>query len=195
MATRHAEVTRETKETRISVGLTLDTREDIEIDTGVPFFDHMLHAMSFHGGFKLVVKADGDTDVDPHHVVEDVGLVIGDCFSRILSDSTNLVRFGHGIVPMDDALSEAVVDAGGRPYLVYEADYPQAYAGDFQMALFGEFFWALSVRSRCNLHLLCRYGSNSHHMVEALFKALGIALGRSFSERADAAGMSTKGVI
>jgi imidazoleglycerol-phosphate dehydratase len=87
------------------------------------------------------------------------------------------------------------VDAGGRPYLVYEADYPQAYSGGFQMALFAEFFWALSVRSRCNLHLLCRYGNNSHHMVEALFKALGIALGRSFSERADATGMSTKGVI
>jgi imidazoleglycerol-phosphate dehydratase len=195
MATRHAEVTRETKETRITVSLTLDTREDIEIDTGVAFFDHMLHAMSFHGGFKLVVKAAGDTDVDPHHVVEDVGLVIGDCFSRVLSESTNLVRFGHGIVPMDDALSEAVVDAGGRPYLVYDAEYPQPYSGDFQMALFAEFFWALSVRARCNLHLLCRYGNNSHHMVEALFKALGLALGRGFSERSDATGMSTKGVV
>jgi imidazoleglycerol-phosphate dehydratase len=195
MATRHAEVSRETKETRIRAALALDTRDGISIDTGVPFFDHMLHAMSFHGGFSLEVQASGDIEVDPHHVVEDVGLVIGDCFSRILTESDALVRFGHGIVPMDDALSEAVVDAGGRPYLVYEADFPQSHAGSFQMALFGEFFWAFSVRSRCNLHLLCRYGTNSHHMIEALFKALGLALGRSFSERADGTGMSTKGLV
>jgi imidazoleglycerol-phosphate dehydratase len=195
MAVRHAEVARETKETRISAALTLDTREGTSIDTGLPFFDHMLHAMAFHGGFRLEVTAGGDTHVDPHHVVEDTGLVIGECFSKILAESDSLVRFGQAVVPMDDALSEAVVDAGGRPYLVYDADYPQAYSGDFQMALFGEFFWALSVRARCNLHLLCRYGTNSHHMVEALFKALGRALGQSFSLRGDEAGMSTKGVV
>jgi imidazoleglycerol-phosphate dehydratase len=195
MAVRHAHVSRETRETRITVALTLDTREGPSIETGLPFFDHMLQSMAFHGGFRLEVGATGDTDVDPHHVVEDVGLVLGDCLSTILAESDNLVRFGHAAVPMDDALSEAVVDAGGRPYLVYDAEYPQAYSGDFQVALFGEFFWALSVRSRCNLHLLCRYGTNSHHMVEALFKALGRALGQSFSLRADGDGMSTKGVI
>ncbi len=195
MATRHATVTRETKETRISVSLQLDTREDIRINTSVPFFDHMLHAMSFHGGFRLEVDATGDVEVDPHHTVEDVGLVIGDAFCEVLSDSDNLVRFGHSVVPMDDALSEAVVDAGGRPYLVYEADFPQDYVGNLQTALFGEFFWALSIRSRCNLHLLCRYGTNSHHMIEALFKALGRALGESFAIRGGSAGMSTKGVV
>ena len=194
-STRQAQVSRETRETRISVSLELDTREGIETATGIPFFDHMLHAMAFHGGFKLEVRAEGDVEVDPHHLVEDTGLVIGDAFSQILSDSEDLLRFGHAVVPMDDALSEAIVDAGGRPYLVYEADYPQGYAGDFQLALFSEFFWALAVRSRCNLHLLCRYGTNSHHMVEALFKALGLALGRSFSRRSDSAGMSTKGLV
>jgi imidazoleglycerol-phosphate dehydratase len=188
-------VRRTTKETSISVSLTLDTREGTKIKTALPFFDHMLHAMAFHGGFSLVVEGTGDVEVDPHHLVEDVGLVAGDAFAEILAASENLTRFGHAVVPMDDALSEAAVDAGGRPYLVYEAEFPQSYVGDFQVALLGEFFWAFAVRSRCNLHLLCRYGSNSHHMVEALFKALGRALGESFSLKTDDGGMSTKGLV
>jgi imidazoleglycerol-phosphate dehydratase len=195
MAHRESSSSRETKETTISVTLRLDTREHINIATGISFFDHMLHAMSFHGGFSIDLSARGDVEVDPHHLVEDVGLVLGDAFSDILSHSDDLFRFGHAAVPMDDALSEAVVDAGGRPYLVYEAEFPQAYSGDFQMALFSEFFWAFAVRSRCNLHLLCRYGRNSHHMIEALFKALGRALGQAFAGRTDSGGMSTKGVI
>jgi imidazoleglycerol-phosphate dehydratase len=195
MGKRSAQVRRTTKETSISVSLTLDTREGVEVHTGLPFFDHMLHAMSFHGGFALAIEGSGDLAVDPHHLVEDVGLVMGDAFSEILAESENLVRFGHAVVPMDDALSEAVVDAGGRPYLVYEADYPQGYAGEFQVSLLSEFFWALSVRSRCNLHLICRYGQNSHHMVEALFKALGRALGQGFRLRSDDGGMSTKGLV
>lgn len=195
MAKRQASVQRTTKETDIAVTLTLDTREGTEVDTGVPFLDHMLHAMAFHGGFCLRVNAGGDVEVDPHHVVEDVGLVIGDCFSEVLAASDALIRFGHAVVPMDDALSEATVDAGGRPYLVYDAAYPQAYVGNFQVALFGELFQAFAIRARCNVHLTCRYGANSHHMIEALFKAFGLALGQSFAERGDSSGMSTKGLV
>ncbi|MFP4205270.1 MAG: imidazoleglycerol-phosphate dehydratase HisB [Spirochaetaceae bacterium] len=195
MDSRKAEVRRETAETQVQASVTLDTREDITIHTGLPFFDHMLHAMSFHGGFRLDVSAEGDIQVDPHHLTEDVGLVLGDCFSELLSRSEQLARFGHAVVPMDDALSEAVVDAGGRPYLVYRAEYPQAYAGSFQLALFGEFFRGFATRSRCNVHLWCRYGDNSHHMVEALFKAFGRALGEAFSLQSNASAMSTKGII
>ena len=119
-------------------------------------------------------------DVDPHHLVEDIGLVLGDAFAEIRKAGGPQKRFGHFIIPMDEALSEVTIDAAGRPYLVYKAEYPQERAGNFDLSLIREFLLALSTRGGMNIHADCRYGENSHHMAEALFKALGKALGQAF---------------
>jgi imidazoleglycerol-phosphate dehydratase len=187
---------RQTRETEIELTLDLSTPKSQELDTGIPFLDHMLRAMAFHGGFSLFVTARGDLDVDPHHTVEDIGLVLGDAFRTIHERGYPLARYGQAVVPMDDALSEAVVDVCGRPYLVYQADYPQSRAGDFDLALMREFFLGISNRAAMNLHLICRYGRNSHHMAEALLKALGMALKSGFTPREDSDEIpSTKGKL
>ena len=195
--TRRASMDRKTKETQISVALDLVDAREPEISTGLPFLDHMLTSMAFHGGFGLTVEATGDLDVDPHHVVEDTGIVIGSCLEEVFWNGGPIHRFGHAVIPMDEALAEAVVDVCGRPTLVYRAEFPQPYAGDFALWLFREFFSGLSMAARVSLHLNCRYGENAHHMIEALFKALGRALGDAYSERASRGdgGISTKGVI
>lgn len=196
MKARVAEVKRTTRETDITLRLNLDSAKSIRIAVGVPFFEHLLHAMAFHGGFGLEIDARGDIDVDPHHLVEDCGLVLGDAFHRVRDDAGPVRRYGSSIIPMDDALSEAVVDVCNRPYLVYRAKYPQENAGDFQLALLREFFLGLSNRAQVNLHLRCRYGENGHHMAESLFKATGRALAQAYAP-ADSPDteMSTKGVL
>ena len=187
-------VERRTKETDITVTLDVRAAGTVSVNTGLPFFDHMLHAMAFHGGFLLEVKAVGDIDVDPHHLVEDTGLVLGEALKKTLSDGEGIRRYGSAVVPMDDALSEVVVDACGRPYLEFRADFPQARAGAFDTWLIREFLLALANKAQINVHATCRYGENSHHMAEALFKALGMALCSAFA--ADATGIrSTKGVL
>lgn len=196
MSTRSAEISRTTKETDIRLRLELTSGADIELSTGLPFFEHMLRAMAFHGGFGLAVKASGDVAVDPHHLVEDCGLVLGDAFARILRETGPVHRYGSSVIPMDDALSEAVVDVCNRPYLVYRVNYPQEHSGDFPMALLREFFLGLANRAQINLHLRCRYGKNSHHMAESLFKAAGRALAEAYSPAAPGASeMSTKGML
>lgn len=190
---RRAAIDRNTKETRISVVVDLSDAAEPEISTGLPFFDHMLTAMAFHGGFGLTVEAAGDIEVDPHHVVEDTGIVIGSCLERVFRDTGKVRRFGHAVIPMDEALSEATIDVCGRPTLSYRATFPQEYAGAFALALFREFFSGLSMGARIALHLDCRYGENAHHMIEALFKALGKAIGIAYAP-VDSR-MSTKGVI
>jgi len=136
----------------------------------------MLTAMAFHGGFSLNLTGDGDIEVDPHHLVEDTGLVLGDALKEHTLINGPVQRYGHAVIPMDEALAEAVIDFCGRPTLVYSAEYPQPYSGDFDMALLHEFFAALTSRGGFALHALIRNGANSHHMAEALFKALGKAL-------------------
>lgn len=195
MDARKAEIVRKTKETSINIELNLDSREKPSIDTGLPFFDHILYSMSFHGGFFLKIEASGDIDVDPHHLVEDTGLVLGDVFKKAAAKGGALARFGHFIIPMDDSLSEVTVDACGRPYFVYRADYPQQKAGNFDIFLLKEFLKALSDRAGLNLHAECRYGENSHHMSEALFKALGRALGQAYQQAQDGEVKSTKGTL
>jgi imidazoleglycerol-phosphate dehydratase len=190
---RRAQVSRETKETQITVTLDMTEAAEPNITTGLPFFDHMLTAMAFHGGFGLEVRATGDLEVDPHHVVEDTGIVIGSCLKNVLDEDDKLTRFGHAVIPMDEALSEATVDVCGRSTLVYHADFPQPHAGSFALWLFREFFSGLSMGAQIALHLECRYGENAHHMVEALFKALGKAVGRAYQPAST--GMSTKGII
>ena len=189
-------VKRKTKETDIEVALDLDVRGEISIDTSLPFFDHMLHAMTFHGGFSMNLKASGDIDIDPHHLVEDTGLVLGSAFHAYLEKFSPLARYGHFRVPMDDALADVTIDACNRPYLIYRADYPQERSGNFDMFLLKEFFQAFTANSRINLHIDCPYGENSHHMSEAIFKAFGRTLKYSFTRISPKSGnLSTKGLL
>ena len=190
------ELRRTTKETDIGVKLDMSVSGPSSFSTGLPFFDHMLHAMAFHGGFSLKIDAKGDIDVDPHHLVEDSGLVFGDALDRIRRESGGIRRYGHAVIPMDDSLAEAVADVCGRPYLVWNVDWAQPKAGDFDLFLLKDFFWALAVSGKMNLHLSVRYSDNGHHAAEALFKAVGRALSQAFVpvEGGESA-MSTKGII
>jgi len=191
-----ASIERNTKETQIRLTLDLDRKDAPQIATGVPFFDHLLTAMAFHGGFYLEVRAQGDLDVDPHHLVEDTGIVLGDALKKAQEARGGVVRYGSSVIPMDDALSEVAVDVCGRAYWVYQAQFPQTHAGAFDLSLVREFFIGLANRAQINLHALCRYGSNGHHMVEALFKALGKALAQAYAPReGGSAAMSTKGLV
>jgi imidazoleglycerol-phosphate dehydratase len=192
---RQHSLKRETKETNISLTLSLDEAEPVAIDTGVPFFDHLLTAMSFHGGFGLELKAKGDLSVDAHHLVEDTGLVLGDAFLALTGDKPAVTRFGHAVIPMDEALSEVSVDVCGRAACVYRADYPQKLVGAFDTALIREFLLALAQRAKISLHAAVREGENSHHMAESLFKALGKALAAAYAPAPGRGSVSTKGTI
>ncbi len=194
MTSRKIEITRKTKETNISLSLDLDGGS-IQISTGIPFFDHLLTALAFHGNIGIDLQANGDIEVDPHHLVEDTGLVIGTALRKTIESYGAITRFAHTIIPMDEALSEITLDVCGRPYLVYKAEYPQEYSGQFQMALLAEFFAALSNTAGMALHAECRYGKNSHHMAESLFKALGKALKAAFELTNLKIVMSTKGKL
>ena len=194
MGNRTVVVKRQNKETDIKMTLDMDAK-GVEIDTPVAFFNHMLTAMAFHGGFALKVKADGDVDVDPHHLVEDIGLVLGDALAKSAEKAGVVKRYGYSIIPMDEAVSEAVIDICGRPSMVLNAEFPQAYSGTFDMALIREFLIALSNRAQIALHCTCRYGQNSHHMAEALFKALGKAIAQSYAAADSDQVLSTKGLI
>ncbi|MBR6408060.1 MAG: imidazoleglycerol-phosphate dehydratase HisB [Clostridia bacterium] len=189
---RSAQVNRTTKETGISVFLDLDGGE-VDISTGIGFFDHMLTAFAVHGGFGLTVKTEGDLEVDCHHTVEDTGIVLGKALDKALGDKTGIRRFGSFFVPMDESLSLASVDISGRPYLVFNADFPQEKCGDYDCCMTEEFMRALCFNSKITLHLSCLYGSNSHHIAESLFKAAARALREAVS--LSDAQVSTKGVI
>ena len=194
MGNRTVVIKRKTKETDIKMTLDMAAK-GVQIDTPVAFFNHMLTAMAFHGGFALKVKADGDVDVDPHHLVEDIGLVLGDALAKSAEKAGVVKRYGYSIIPMDEAVSEAVIDICGRPSMVLNAEFPQAYSGTFDMALIREFLIALSNRAQIALHCTCRYGQNSHHMAEALFKALGKAIAQSYAAADSDQVLSTKGLI
>lgn len=186
-------IKRETKETQIELTLGLGGNRNCDIATGVGFFDHMLQALFFHGGFDVKIVAKGDIEVEPHHLVEDVGIVIGDALKALFEKNKQIVRFSSFIVPMDEALAQAVVDYCGRAYLVYRAEYPQPRCGEFDMSLIREFFYALAIHGNCTLHLEVLYGENSHHMSEALFKAVGKALAAALQPQAGVP--STKGSL
>lgn len=189
-------INRETKETSIHLELDMHNGPSVELNTGLPFFDHMLNAMAFHGGFTLNVEARGDIEVDPHHLIEDTGLVLGDALMKTFEETGAVNRYGHSVIPMDDALSEVIIDVCRRPFLVLNADWPQESAGNFDYFLIKEFLQALANRGGLNIHALCRYGENSHHMAEALFKALGRSLFEAFQRvNSGEKSMSTKGII
>ena len=177
---RRVESKRTTKETDVAVGLDLSGPADIQVDTGLPFFDHLLTSMAFHGGFGLSVKARGDVEVDAHHLVEDTGLVLGTALADILRRSQPVARFGHAVIPMDEALAEVAVDVCGRPTLGYRPRFPQARAGNFDLWLLREFFLALADQARISIHVDTRGAENSHHAAEAVFKALGRAISEAY---------------
>ncbi len=192
MASRTVTISRTTRETSITLTLDPDTAADPDVRTGLPFFDHLLASMSFHGRVALAVQGKGDLEVDPHHLVEDVGLVLGQAFAGVLEKGA-VARFAHAVVPMDEALSEVTIDVCGRPTLVYSASFPQAVAGVFHLSLLREFFTGLASQARISLHVDVRRGENSHHMAEAAFKALGRALAQAYAPVEGR--MSTKGRI
>ncbi len=177
---RRAKVDRKTTETDISLEIELDGTGRYEVDTSIPFFDHMLALFSRHGLFDITLKARGDTDVDFHHTVEDVGLCLGEAMAGALGDKKGIRRYGSATVPMMDALATVVVDVGGRPYLKYNVSPPEPYTRtdgtDFDPRLVEEFLRAFSNTSGTDLHVTLHYGRDVHHSVEAIFKALGRAL-------------------
>ena len=194
---RVATVSRKTAETDIALTLAIDGRGLGKIDTGVSFLDHMLTLFAKHGLFDLTVKARGDTDVDYHHTVEDVGLVLGQAFKEALGDKVGIRRYGFFLLPMDEALVRVVVDVGGRPHLVYAAEAPTMFVRDFNIALVKEFCRAFSNTLGANLHVQLVYGEEPHHVAEAVFKGLARALDAATQIEPRAADLlpSTKGKI
>ncbi len=190
---RTATVERKTKETQISVTLSLDGGE-LAIDTGIGFFDHMLHALAFYAGFGLQLTAKGDLQVDGHHTVEDVGIVLGQALAKALGDKAGITRFSSVFVPMDEALARTVLDISGRPFLVFDSPMPQEIIGGYDSCLTEEFMRALAVNAGLTLHQKALYGKNAHHITEALFKSLGLALREAVAVRGDGV-TSTKGVL
>lgn len=174
---RTENVTRKTKETDITAEINLDGRGSAEIDTGIGFFDHMLTAFAVHGGFDLKLRCRGDLEVDGHHSVEDIGIVLGKLFAGALGDKKGVARFACEYVPMDDALARSVLDISGRPYLVYNAGHLTGYIGTYDADLTEEFFRAVCSNAMITLHIDLLRGANTHHMCEAIFKSFGRALG------------------
>jgi imidazoleglycerol-phosphate dehydratase len=174
--TRVATLSRKTAETDITVKLTVDGKGVSKIDTGIPFFDHMLTLFAKHGLFDLELKARGDVAVDYHHTVEDVGIVLGEAFKTALGDKLGLKRYGFFILPMDEALARVVIDLGGRPHLVYDVSAPTMFVRDFNLALVKEFFRAFANTVGANVHVKLVYGEEPHHVVEAVFKSFARAL-------------------
>ena len=192
---RKTKIKRTTKETVISLALTLDGTGKAEISTGIPFFDHMLTLMAMHGFFDLILKATGDLEVDFHHTVEDVGIAFGEGVKKALGDCTGIRRYGAAVVPMDEALARVVLDISGRPYLGYRVKAREKIK-DFNLELVESFFKAVVDNAGITLHIELLYGTNRHHIVEAIFKGFGRALDEATSQDKRRTGVpSTKGTL
>lgn len=179
MADRKAKITRKTKETDISIQINLDGVGKYEIDTGIGFLDHMLCHLSKHSKIDLTLKAKGDLEVDQHHTVEDVAICLGEALVEALGDKKGIRRYGNSSVPMEDALANVAVDLSGRPFCVYNVQYRTEKVGDFDVECFEELLRSFSNHGKFNLHITVPHGTNSHHIAEAIFKALGQALGQA----------------
>ena len=190
---RTAEINRKTKETDITIKLDLDGG-NADISTGIGFFDHMLTAFSVHGGMGLTVKAVGDLQVDGHHTVEDVGIVLGKAFKEAIGDMKGIARYGTAFIPMDEALSFASIDISVRPFLVFNAEFSDDRIGEFDTCLTEEFFRAFAFNAGVTLHLKCEYGKNDHHIAEALFTAAAHAV-KAAKAVSGSEILSTKGVL
>jgi imidazoleglycerol-phosphate dehydratase len=193
---RTAEVARRTGETEIAAQVNLDGTGQAEVATGLGFFDHMLTLLARHSLIDLSVTARGDLAVDGHHTVEDVGITLGQALDQALGDRAGIVRYGSATVPMDETLATAAIDLGGRPYLVYMAEFPVDRIGDFDVELVREFLLALANNARMNLHVQTPYGANAHHLAEAIFKATARALRQAVEPDPRAKGIpSSKGTL
>jgi len=193
---RSAEVTRKTSETQVELKLNLEGNGHSLLQTGLPFWEHMLEQFSKHGNFDLSITAQGDTQVDQHHLVEDLGICLGAALNRALGTKGGIKRYGSSLLPMDDALVMVVIDLSGRPYLHYQMSFPVGKVGDVDTELAEEFCRALVNEGRFNLHVKLMHGSNAHHIMEALFKGLGKALGDAVDYRGEDREIpSTKGSL
>ena len=193
---RKAAVERKTNETEIRISIDLDGSGKRRIDTGVKFFDHLLDGFARHGLFDLEVSCRGDLEVDCHHTIEDTGIVLGQAVAEALGDKNGITRYGHCLLPMDEALILCAVDLGGRPYLIFDADFRGSSCGDMDTQMVREFFYAFSYSARMNLHIKEIYGSNDHHVTEAMFKALGRSLRAACEKDPRVSGIpSTKGLL
>jgi imidazoleglycerol-phosphate dehydratase len=193
---RTGSVSRKTSETDITLLLDIDGSREISIDTGVPFYDHMLTALARHGRFGLTVDATGDIEIDPHHTVEDVGIALGQALRQALGDRTGIDRYGFAYAPLDEALARVVIDCSGRPFLEVQAIFPEAVIGaDFAVSLVEEFWRALAVNAGLTIHIDLLRARNSHHAAEAIFKAGAVALRTAIRQSGEAGVPSTKGVL
>jgi imidazoleglycerol-phosphate dehydratase len=194
---RIAALSRKTSETDINLTLNLDGSGQADIATGIGFLDHMLTALTRHGLFDLTVRAKGDLHIDFHHTTEDVGIVLGRAFAKALDDKRGITRFGHALLPMDEAMAEAVIDISGRPFLVWNVTFERPKIGEMDTELFEEFFRALATNAGITLHITLRAGHNAHHVAEACFKATARALrmAAALDPRAADAIPSTKGAL
>ncbi len=193
---RTATINRNTSETKIQLSLNLDDSSKTQIDTGIGFFDHMLTAFAKHGRFGLIVKADGDLAVDPHHTTEDVGIALGLALKQALGNKAGIERFGSALIPLDETLSRIVIDLSGRAYLVFKAEFSNDHLGGYDTEVTEDFFQAFAFNADLNLHAEVLYGRNTHHKIETLFKALGRALRAAVTINPEIKGIpSTKGVI
>lgn len=191
---RTAEIKRKTKETDIEVFVKLDGEGKVNVDTGIGFFDHMLTAFGVHSGIDMQVNCTGDLNVDGHHTVEDVGIVLGQAFAKALVNKGGIARYGSAYVPMDEALSFCALDISGRPFLAFSADFTDFRCGEFDTCLTEEFFRAFAMNSGITLHIREEYGKNDHHIIEAMFKAVAHALKDAMAVTGGGV-LSTKGVL
>jgi len=193
---RSAEVSRKTKETRITLRLDLDGRGGADVESPIGFLNHMLALLARHASLDLAVRAAGDTDVDPHHTVEDIGICLGQALAEALGPKEGIARFGCAAVPMDEALAQVSLDLSGRPFLVYQVEFPGERVGEFETELVRDFLQAFATHAKMTLHVRVPYGSNDHHIAEAVFKALARALRAAVSRDPRVTGTpSTKGVL
>ena len=197
MSSRTAQVKRDTLETRIEVTLNLDGSGKVDLDTGLPFLEHMLDQVARHGLLDLGIVAKGDLHIDAHHTVEDIGITLGQAFDQALADKKGIRRYGHAYVPLDEALSRVVLDFSGRPGLEYGVSFARARIGEFDVDLLHEFFQGFANHARVTLHIDCLRGDNAHHIAETVFKAFGRALRMAAEPDPRMAGMmpSTKGSL
>ncbi|MFZ3590162.1 imidazoleglycerol-phosphate dehydratase HisB [Bacillus sp. DJP31] len=193
---RQAIVERNTNETQISLQFTIDGEGQSDLETSVPFMNHMLDLFTKHGQFNLNVDAKGDIEIDDHHTTEDIGICLGMALKEALGDKKGIKRYGNAFVPMDEALAQVVVDLSNRPHLEFRAAFPSQKVGMFDTELVHEFLWKLALEARMNLHVIVHYGQNTHHIIEAIFKALGRALDEATTIDPRIKGVpSTKGML
>ncbi|ADC49137.1 imidazoleglycerol-phosphate dehydratase [Alkalihalophilus pseudofirmus OF4] len=193
---RQARLARKTGETDIVLDFSIDGEGTSKLETGVPFLTHMLDLFTKHGHFDLTVDANGDTEVDDHHTTEDIGICLGTALKEALGDKKGIKRYGSAFVPMDETLAQVVVDLSNRPHLEFRAEFPSQKVGTFDTELVHEFLWKLALEARMNLHVIVHYGQNTHHIIEAIFKALARALDEATTIDERVKGVpSTKGML